>query len=113
MASLWTYQPGGTRLGDRIMAMKPFMLEKGGQKYWNELYTFINRTIAGVATNIVVGSNFGAIDLANVLDVSAVVPKNFQDPSFYGGATTNLFVRQMPGYPVGTAQVFIFSGFNG
>jgi hypothetical protein len=112
MASTWTYTPGGTRLGDRIMAMKPFMLEKGGQKYWNELYTFATRTIAGVATNITVGSNFGAIDLANASDVSAVVPKNFADPMGNQPVASG-FDRQMPGYNYPTVQVFVFQGFVG
>jgi len=108
--TVWSYTPGGTKLGDRIMALKPFMLEKGGQKYWNELYLFATRTIAGAAGTIVAGSSFGAIDLANTADVSAVVPKSFQDP---------MMGRMMPGYGSLTGsgppptQVFIFQGFVG
>ena len=106
---VWTYTPGGTKLGDRIMALKPFMLEKGGQKYWNEFYTFINRVIATTG-NVVAGSTFGAIDLAAAADVTTPVPRNWQDP---------MVGRMMPGYgsPTGTGapptQVFIFQGFNG
>ena len=76
-----SYTPGGTRLGDRIMALKPFMLEKAGQKYWNELFKIATALIAGVTGNVQAGSSIGAIDLANTLDVTGTpVPKNWQDP---------------------------------
>lgn len=112
---VWSYTPGGTRLGDRIMALKPFMLEKGGQKYWNELFTIISRLIVGVTGNIQAGSSIGAIDLANALDVTPAVPKNWQDPMIQATTATATLPegRQMPGYPTGTTQVFIFQGFNG
>ncbi len=99
----WTYTPGGNKLGDRIMALKPFMLEKGGQKYWNELYTFITRVIV-TGGGVAAGKQFGEIDLSAAGDVTTAVPKNWQDP---------MVGRQMPGYPVGTTQVFIFQGFSG
>jgi hypothetical protein len=112
---VWSYTPGGTRLGDRIMALKPFMLEKGGQKYWNELYTAMTRLIVGVTGNIQAGSSIGAIDLANALDVTPAVPKNWQDPMIQAVTNTPTAPqgRQMPGYNYPTTQIFVFQGFNG
>jgi hypothetical protein len=103
--SVYTYTPGGTKLGDRIMAMKPFMLEKGGQKYWNELNTFINKAFGANVTMTGGRTTFGEIDLAVVGDMLATaIPRTFADP---------MVGRQMPGYTFPTTQIFIFQGFNG
>jgi len=102
--SVWTYTPGGTKLGDRIMAMKPFMYERGGQKFWNELFTFANRAFSTNMTLSGGRTTFGEIDLNATADVTTAVPRGFADP---------MAGRQMPGYPTGTTQVFIFDGFSG
>jgi hypothetical protein len=108
----WTYTPGGSKLGDRIMALKPFMLEKGGQKYWNELFTFVTRVIV-TGGGVAAGKQFGEIDLSAAGDVTTAVPKNFADPMVFGIPPASLQVRQMPGYSYPTVQVFVFQGFNG
>jgi|SRR5215472_4045356 len=101
--SVYTYTPGGTKLGDRIMALKPFMLEKGGQKYWNELFTAVTRVIGGNVTLTGGRTTLGEIDLNVAADIGTVVPRNWQDP---------MVGRVMPGYFPVTTQIFIFQGFS-
>ena len=100
----WTYTPGGTKLGDRITAMKPYLYEAGFQKLWNELNTFMLRAYG---SNFTLGGGhtiFADIDLALAADVTIAVPRNFVDP---------MLNRVMPGYYPATTQQIIFQGFNG
>lgn len=109
---LWSWTPGGTRFGDRLMALKPIMLEKGLQKYWNELWTFGQRVIV-TGAGVTAGNNFAYIDLGAAGDVTTAVPKNWADPMVYGVPPSSVQTRQMPGYPYPTTQAFIFQGFVG
>lgn len=111
--SVYTYTPGGNKLGDRIMALKPFMLEKGGQKYWNELWLTINRVVGANVTLSGGRTTLGEIDLTVAGDIGTAVPKMFADPVAFGIPPSSLQVRQMPGYSFPTPQVFIFQGFIG
>src|SRR6516164_8893248 len=102
--SVWTYTPGGTKLGDRITAMKPYMYEAGFQKLWNELATFMLRTVGSTFTTAMgARTQWAELDLGLATDVTTAVPRNFVDP-FLG--------RQMPGYQTGTPQQLLFDGFS-
>jgi hypothetical protein len=107
--SVWTYTVGGSKFGDRVMAMRWYMLEKGLQKIWNEFFTFVNRAIGGNVTLTGGRTTFGEIDFNVAGDVTTVIPKNFVDPA---GPNANVF-RQMPGYPTGQVEEVLFEGFNG
>jgi hypothetical protein len=96
----YTYQPGGTRLGDRIMALRPFMLEKGGQKYWNEIFAAVSQAVPTGVTLPGGATTLGEINLATFVPP---IQQNWMDP---------MVGRQMPGYSFPTTQVFIFQGFR-
>ena len=116
----WSYVVGGSTFGDRVMAMKWYMFEKGLQKVWNELYTFATRAFGGNITMTSSRTQFAQIDFAVTGDVTTVIPKNFVDPSGPNVAVYRASPQASDGgvapgssNPAGQPEIILFNGFNG
>ena len=61
--TVWAYTAGGTKLGDRLMALRSIMYEAGRRREWNELMTFALRAFGANITMSAARTQFAEIDL--------------------------------------------------